>query len=493
MGIMDPEKIMDNWFKSVSYDKTGDWKKTPETDEDPEDDGDQPRQIRMFGEPDDESDDGQGGPTDESDDDQGSDYGDESNDGNLRPKLSIDEVKNLWDGSKQTREKIAEIVANNHGDNIHFPTDIKWDGLSRHMKLMAVHAMSDLGHDFEHLDKMPKLAKKNGNESDDDDWDPDSTEIKKSHISRYIRHTKTGMLVPVHEHDDSRTKRDSGKERKILQLMMGDSIDKSGNIRVSPNVRRAIIDSFFYGKKPAKEMGEVQHTILTGGLPGAGKSSNIMESRDKYVVSDPDQVKNATGYHHFASYVHSESSDINNEIKERALQGGYHCIFDSTMTHYPTMDRAIQKTLQNGGKVAVRFTNVDYITSAARAKARELTREPRRIPDEVVLNGYNSSLPTFMALYYKYKENPRVAMSLVDNNVDFGNPIPIFDKDKHGIKILDEERFKALMKIKVRRTKDENGDICYERKEKATTDDLKRSQREIKLRTRKLVAAYRRA
>lgn len=193
MGIMDPEKIMDNWFKSVSYDKTGDWRKTPETDEDPEDDGqqsdgagngtesggDKPKQLRMF----DESDEDKTETTDETggdqDDESPDESPDESQDGDVRTKLSIDEVKNLWDGSKQTRDKLVEIIAGNHGDHIHFPTDIKWDGLSRHMKLMAVHAMSDLGHEFEHIDKMPKLPKRkggpkvkpaeNGDQGDDDE------------------------------------------------------------------------------------------------------------------------------------------------------------------------------------------------------------------------------------------------------------------------------------------------------------------------------------
>ena len=190
---MDPEKIMDDWFKSVSYDKTGDWRKTPETDEDPEGDGQQsdgaengtepggggPTQLRMFDEPEGED---QGEISDETDGDQesGQDEGlpEDPRGGDFATKISIDEVKNLWDGSKQTRDKLVEIIAGNHGDHIHFPTDIKWDGLSRYMKLMAVHAMSDLGHEFEHIDKMPKLPKRkggpklkpaeNGDQGDDD-------------------------------------------------------------------------------------------------------------------------------------------------------------------------------------------------------------------------------------------------------------------------------------------------------------------------------------
>lgn len=174
---MDVEKIMDEHFKSVSYDKADDWRKTPETDEDPEEMMSSP-QMSMFDDvPGDEGSDGDsesGGQNDAA-----NDQGDEvPGGGSLRPRLSIDEVKNLWDGSKQTRDRLVDIIAQNHGDHIHFPTDIKWDGLSRHMRLMVVHALSDLGHDFEHIDKLPKLAKRQGGLPEVQDKDQNDQEAE---------------------------------------------------------------------------------------------------------------------------------------------------------------------------------------------------------------------------------------------------------------------------------------------------------------------------
>lgn len=269
------------------------------------------------------------------------------------------------------------------------------------------------------------------------------------------------------------------------------AIHEENAIHIDDTHKQALVDLNFKGRKPASELGEVQTLLMTGGPPGAGKSTSVETlglDTGKMVQADADKIKEQAGFEHRAPEFHETSSQINKKIADRAIDKGYHLTYDSLLTNYPLADELIQRVLGRGGEASVAFTNIDAATSAVRSNARVMAGLSRRvIPEGASIKGYNRSLPTFIELFKKYRDNPRVNFTLVDNNVDGRNPIPVFIKDNRGMRVLDQKLFDNLMDTQY--IKSGTGkEARYERVQKATPQTLRSASDSIRQRAEAIAA-----
>ncbi|GEM_PF-7050753 len=238
--------------------------------------------------------------------------------------------------------------------------------------------------------------------------------------------------------------------------------------------------------------------VLTGGPPGAGKSTGLARlgidkaALKQMVHGDADAIKEQLGYADRAAQAHEASSDINKELVDQAIKRGYDVVYDSLLSSYPTAKRLIEKRLaKDNGEVSISFTNIDAPTSTARSIARVMKNESDRIiPLDVSIKGHNYSLPTFIQLFKEYKDNRRVAFSLVDNNVDFKKPRVVMTKRiNEPPRIHDQALFDKLMGIDYHKT----GGGKYERVQSIHPEGLRRISGEIAARAEKIVQAHRQA
>ncbi|MCK9597412.1 MAG: PLxRFG domain-containing protein [Sphaerochaeta sp.] len=239
-------------------------------------------------------------------------------------------------------------------------------------------------------------------------------------------------------------------------LFEGDYIDEKGYIRLSKERRKKIIEYLFKGKTGSKKDPQV---ILTGGLPGAGKSTGKKgigfdkEKLRNFVEADPDAIKELAGYGHRADDIHEESSEINNEVVEKALDERYDLVYDSLMSNYAKAKRIIDKTLASGGRIFIAFTEISAETSQVRSQVRYWKQETDRlIKESVSIKGANYSLPTFLKLIDEYEDNPKVNWILLENNEDQVGviqikPVRVAQKKLGETTVLNPETFDKFKKI----------------------------------------------
>ncbi|MBC2741598.1 MAG: zeta toxin family protein [Desulfosarcina sp.] len=265
-------------------------------------------------------------------------------------------------------------------------------------------------------------------------------------------------------------------------------------IRLSPAKEKELVELNFKEKKTAREYGEIPSILLTGGPPGAGKSTSVKAlniDKGKRVQADADLIKEQAGYDDRAAEFHETSSRINKEIARRAIDEGYHLTYDSLMTNSPLADDLIQQVLSKNGTVNIAFTNIDPITSVVRSNARvDAGLSRRKIPVEASLKGYNRALPTFVELFKKYRDNPRVKFSLVDNNVDGRPAVTVFTKRAKGLEIFDEKLFDDIINTDYNKL-GSGKEARYERSETATRQSLTNHKETIQKRTARIVSSIR--
>lgn len=256
-------------------------------------------------------------------------------------------------------------------------------------------------------------------------------------------------------------------------------------IRVPLKRAKELEDLQFKGKRKAADYGEAQHLALTGGPPGAGKTTArkaMGVDAEKYVVADADSIKKDAGYEDQAAAFHEQSSEINARVAERAIREGYNLVYDSLLSNFKKADKYIREVLSRGGHVSIAFTNIDAHTSQARSLARVLLGESKRvIPAEVSAKGYNRSLPTFIELWKRYKDDDRVDFYLIDNNVDGRKAVTVFTKEDGKLEVYNQKLFDKLMKTPYHELE---GGGKYERDQAITAQDLQAQAEEIRHRAR---------
>lgn len=265
-------------------------------------------------------------------------------------------------------------------------------------------------------------------------------------------------------------------KEKVAKMGKG----KPGEIIASDEDRVRFIQYLFKDVKPAKELGERRNVVLTGGPTGAGKSTalnGVIAELRKYVRIDPDRIKEFAGHAGETSPLfHEESSRIAVAAIEIARDEGYHYIFDSRLGNFKKAEARIKEAQEAGEPIFIGFANIDLANSRMRSITRALLQkaegeQSRLVKDEVILEGINESLPTFLALWDKYKGAKDVFFSLFDNGVDGSEAKAIIEKNV----IVDPKSLEELR---------ENGYTIsgggrYELRNKVTGKDLERSSAEI--------------
>jgi len=202
------------------------------------------------------------------------------------------------------------------------------------------------------------------------------------------------------------------------------------------------------GKSPQTE----PETVLMGGPTGAGKTSLVNEmlagKEPDFVVADTDHYAKRAGVLDERPAYHEDLSQLTDSIAREAIKKKYNVIYDSLLTNFGKARHYIEETLKNNGKATILFVHVDPETSMVRAIKRYMGQDsPRKVPVEVIEKGYNRALPTFIELWKRYKDNPKVDFRLYDNSVD-GRPHElVFKKTGKQVDIKNEKLFDKLMGI----------------------------------------------
>lgn len=148
---------------------------------------------------------------------------------------------------------------------------------------------------------------------------------------------------------------------------------------------------------------EAPIAILTGGLPGSGKSTFIRKNRDwmtnpAIFKIDADEVRaklpEYQGWN--APQTHQESRDIVNQLIEKIGANGcsFDVIYDGTMNKAEKYGPLIKKLKEEGYQVFVLYMKVDKATSMKRAMGR-YQKSGRYVPRFVIEEAAENGLAAF--------------------------------------------------------------------------------------------------
>lgn len=125
--------------------------------------------------------------------------------------------------------------------------------------------------------------------------------------------------------------------------------------------------------------------IITGGLPGSGKSTVLKQRGDEFsnhVRVDSDQIKSMLpeyeGWN--ATLLHEESSEISATIINRSIEGNYNVIYDATLKTESSAKRLVTSFEDRGYKSKIIFTQVPMETAMTRAVNRFFGPSKRYVP-----------------------------------------------------------------------------------------------------------------
>lgn len=258
--------------------------------------------------------------------------------------------------------------------------------------------------------------------------------------------------------------------------------EKSSN-PLTPEDADYLLNQAMAGKKREGEA-QPQTVILTGGPPGAGKSTGtkfLGIDRKGFVIADADAIKEAGGWGEGkdAQAFHEESSRINKSLRERSIDQGLDTIYDSLLSNFTEADKVVQQAQGKMAKVIITASDISAETSQSRAMQRQMMYDPktgkalsdREIPLDASVKGYNFSLPTFKALYSKYFMDPNVDFVLMNNDVDGRPPVIVFSQKDGITQVHDEKLFDEFQKLRYRKV-EKGGEIKYERVESLRNADL---------------------
>lgn len=167
--------------------------------------------------------------------------------------------------------------------------------------------------------------------------------------------------------------------------------------------------------------------VVLGGRGGSGKGrfKGVVYDEDTYLVLDPDRIKEMLpeypGWNHD---VHSEGTDIIEDIIRLAVERKVNVVLDGTMNGLYDLERRMQYFSEAGYRMEAHYMFVPRQVAAKRALMRFLdTPNGRYVPPEVILSMTNGE-KNFNII----KEHVD-AWSFSDNNVPIGlQPKPVFRK-----------------------------------------------------------------
>lgn len=215
-------------------------------------------------------------------------------------------------------------------------------------------------------------------------------------------------------------------------------------------MRNAAFLGLFEHKVPARERGETPILHILGGLPGAGKtSSRSAELLRHAVLTGVDDVKHwakdvSTIYHRDIAVRVAEASLF------AAIANGYDVSYDGILSNGAEAICAIDDMIEQEGMVLVEFLFVCALTSRVRTRFRAESPGPdngRVVPDEAILKGLQHSLPTFRALYERYRHHHRVAFRYWDADQNGRPRRLLFEARGETLVVHDEARYRDFLLV----------------------------------------------
>lgn len=206
-----------------------------------------------------------------------------------------------------------------------------------------------------------------------------------------------------------------------------------------------IISSHFDGVKPANG---TPVAYVMGGGGGSGKGAVLKRlvasgkvSEDNAVHLDPDEIKGmipeykaivAAGDSRAAATAHAESSLLARRVLERALDGKYNIILDSTLGDVGKGLERLRRMKSAGYVVRLFGVTVDPEIAAERAHDRA-KKSGRYVPVDQLLLAHKRFTPAF-------KQYADIADSaeLIDNTTE---PTVIAEKSSSGLNIINREEY----------------------------------------------------
>jgi translation initiation factor 1 (eIF-1/SUI1) len=283
------------------------------------------------------------------------------------------------------------------------------------------------------------------------------------------------------------------EERAVAKADIAESIKGIAPEKITPEIEREMLDLQYVNDNgsivpTAEELGQTPGLVMTGGPPGAGKTELIGFDKNDMVEVNSDIFKELTEI--TDAEWHTEARKLSESLMAEA-KDDYNIMYDSSLTQYSKAEKAIEDTLAKGGDVFITFIDVTAGTSVARSKAREHIAEKkgkkaRPVDPSFSADAYNRALPTFIELYKKYKDNPKVKFDLSNNDMDFAyEQKKIIDNGK----IVDQVALDKILNIEYDKIETEKGTV-YERKEKVTREDLQENIEELYDRARRIADFY---
>tara|TARA_R110002012_G_scaffold151797_3_gene311756 strand:+ start:59 stop:1576 length:1518 start_codon:yes stop_codon:yes gene_type:complete len=237
-----------------------------------------------------------------------------------------------------------------------------------------------------------------------------------------------------------------GEARLKLQSFSFDTKDlywtKTGQITIDGKVKdvgvyardRAILHSRI-ARKIVQDgkiagRGEIPDFLMTGGYPGAGKSTMMDEAfsgwRDKYVHVDSDGIKSMlaafddTKITWNAGLYHEEADDIIKMIFQQSYNQRRHILFDGTMKTSKKMVDFVEWFSTKGGyKPTMAFVKVDLQVAIERAIGRALNNG-RFVEPAYILSHLGQNEITYNLLKQRFKD---IEYIMYDNNVWGRDPL----------------------------------------------------------------------
>lgn len=129
----------------------------------------------------------------------------------------------------------------------------------------------------------------------------------------------------------------------------------------------------------------VPEVVITGGLPGAGKSTVLKQRGEEFsnfIHLDSDRIKGMLpeyeGWN--AGLLHEESSLILERIMEKAIEGNYNVIYDATLKTYSSAEEIVRSFEDLGYNSRIIFADVPMETAMHRAINRFFGESGRYVP-----------------------------------------------------------------------------------------------------------------
>lgn len=208
-----------------------------------------------------------------------------------------------------------------------------------------------------------------------------------------------------------------------------------------------IVGAFSDHVLPVRPGGQKLAILMAGG-PAAGKSTILRhmmndEMSKQFVMVNPDDVKEHIPEYqeaikgsarNAAILCHEESSDLAEEIRDRAIRDGKHLIIDGTMKNITKYAKLIDRLKKEGYKIHMTMVDLD-VDQAKHFARKRAERSGRWIPMDMLEKAYPAVRKSFTSLkdhaddfevYNRRNGQPEMIWSKTHGIVDHGAVSNIF-------------------------------------------------------------------